>query len=414
MPVDYTALVGPMYFLLIGCELWASRKRKVSLYRINDSINDMSTGILMQLGLMLGVSATVAGYYFIAEHARILDLESTNPLVWVCCFLAVDLAYYWFHRLSHEINFLWAAHVVHHQSEEYNLSVALRQSALQPYFGSVFYWPLALIGFPIEVFLVCSSVGTIYQFWLHTQLINRLGALEAVLVTPSHHRVHHGRNPIYIDRNHGGTFIIWDKLFGTFQAEEEKVVYGITKPLESWNPIWANLHYWADLIQISRQTNSLPDKIRVFVKIPGWLPNDLSGQQFPQPIENVIKFNPDYPKQIDFYAIIQFILLTAMTMGLVYFSASLHEYWNLIIITAVAWGLLNLGGLLECRSWSLISEASRLLILPPMCFFLFSGSVAWALCILFGLSALIFLLRVFPNLENYTHSDGPTPPINKV
>ena len=397
MPVDYTALAGPMYFLFIGIEIWASHRGKKGYYRINDSINDMSTGIMMQLGLLLGASLTVAGYFFIYEYARVFDLPANSSYVWLACFLSVDIAYYWFHRLSHEINFLWAAHIVHHQSEEYNLSVALRQSTLQPFFSSVFYWPLALIGFPPEIFLVCASLNTIYQFWLHTQAIGRLGPLEAFLVTPSHHRVHHGRNPIYIDRNHGGSLIIWDKLFGTFQKETEPVVYGITKPLNSWNPVWANIHYWVELFQAARRTRNFYDKVRVFLKPPGWLPEDLGGLQLPQPIQTVIKYDPDYPTQLGFYVLTQFAMLTAMTMGLVYFSTTLGEFGKLVVIVAIAWGLLNLGGLLECQRWSLISEVCRVVALPLVSLIMFSGVIAWVLCILLSLATLAFVMQVYPN-----------------
>jgi alkylglycerol monooxygenase len=222
---DLAGLAGPAYFVLIAVELFVAKRRGLSLYRLNDAISNVSTGLLMQLTVLTFGGIIAAGYITTFEGSRIADWSPDHLATWACCFLAVDFAYYWFHRLSHEVNFLWAAHAVHHQSEDYNLAVALRQSTLQPFFSAVVYLPLAVCGFPPLVFFACSGVNTIYQFWLHTQLVGKLGPLESVLVTPSHHRVHHGRNPIYIDRNHGGTFIIWDRLFGTFQREEEEVVY---------------------------------------------------------------------------------------------------------------------------------------------------------------------------------------------
>jgi sterol desaturase/sphingolipid hydroxylase (fatty acid hydroxylase superfamily) len=296
---DYTALAGPAYFLLIGLEIWFANRRGRSYYRLNDAINDVSTGLLMQLTMLLSKAFIVAGYFAIHANLAVFELPPDRAWTWIACFLGVDFGYYWFHRLSHEINFLWAAHVVHHQSEDYNLAVALRQSTLQPFFGSVFYWPLALLGFPPLVFLACSSFNTIYQFWLHTQAIGKLGPLEALLVTPSHHRVHHGRNPIYIDRNHGGTFIVWDRLFGTFEREGEKVVYGITKPLASWNPIWANFHYWLELFHTARSTRKPIDKLRTFLKPPGWFPADQGGFQPPPTVaEQPVTFDRPYPRAL--------------------------------------------------------------------------------------------------------------------
>src|SRR5207247_5460488 len=177
-----------------------------------------------------------------------------------------------FHRMSHEVNAFWAAHVVHHQSEEYNLAVALRQGAFQSSFSWVFYLPLAVIGFPPLLFLTVSSLDTLYQFWIHTRAIGRLGPLEWVLNTPSHHRVHHGRNPQYIDRNHAGTLIIWDRMFGTFEPEGHAVIYGVTEPIASWNPVWANFHAYRNLWADAKRAKHWWDKIRIWFMPPGWKP----------------------------------------------------------------------------------------------------------------------------------------------
>jgi len=149
------------------------------------------------------------------------------------------------------MNVGWATHIAHHQSEEYNLSVALRQGVFQGFFFNFFYLPLAFLGFPPVVYIVCSQINTIYQFWIHTRTVGKLGFLERFMHTPSHHRVHHGRDAKYIDRNHAGVFIIWDKMFGTFQEEEEEPNYGLVSPLQSWNPVWGQVHYFAKLARRS-------------------------------------------------------------------------------------------------------------------------------------------------------------------
>jgi sterol desaturase/sphingolipid hydroxylase (fatty acid hydroxylase superfamily) len=365
MDTYYIALAIPVFFASIGVELWVARRRGRAYYRLNDSINDLGTGVLQQIVAVLFAALMVAGYLAIHGSLRIATLPADSALVWVACFLGVDFLYYWFHRLSHEINFLWAAHVVHHQSEEYNLTVALRQSALQPFFSMVFYWPLAVLGFPPAVYLACVSFNTLYQFWIHTRTIGRLGPLEHVLMTPSHHRVHHGRNPIYIDRNHGGTFIVWDKLFGTFEPEGEEVVYGITKPLASWNPLWANAHYWLELWGFGRATDRWKDKLLVFLMPPGWLPDDLGGFQPPPPVEaGVTPYDPPVSRATSVYAVVQFAQILALSLAFIVLRDSLAHAELLVLAAAITWGLFDLGALFDGRRWAGRSEWLRLLAMP--------------------------------------------------
>jgi alkylglycerol monooxygenase len=392
---DYIAMAGPVFFVLIAVELFVGHRRGVSYYRLNDAVGDISTGLLMQLSQVFTKVLVVGGYVFVFQRFRLGDFSQTHTGTWIACFLGVDFAYYWFHRLSHEINFLWAAHVVHHQSEDYNLAVALRQSTLQPIFGAVFYWPLALIGFSPLVFVTCSSFNTLYQFWLHTQAIGSLGPIEEVFVTPSHHRVHHGRNPIYLDRNHGGTFILWDRLFGTFEREGEEVVYGITTPLRSWNPVWANLHYWVELFRTARATKRPIDKLRTFVAAPGWFPEDLGGIVSPPAVSNQTpKFDRAYPKGLAGYAIFQFGLLIVVTVLVGLLGTEMTLPAQIGWIALVVWGLVNLGGLFEVRSWSFHSEAARVVSAILLPFALLNGSALWWAAGSFALGAGVFVFRL--------------------
>lgn len=382
MNQSYIALAIPVFFALIALEQWAAWRQGRRYYRLNDSINDLSTGMLQQLVSLLFAGVMVAGYLALYAHLRVADLPADRVWVWVACFVGVDFLYYWFHRLSHEINFMWAAHVVHHQSEEYNLTVALRQSALQPFLSMFFYWPLAVIGFPPIVYLACASFNTLYQFWIHTRLIGTIGPLEQVLMTPSHHRVHHGRNPIYIDRNHGGTFIVWDKLFGTFEPESEEVVYGITKPLATWNPIWANLHYWVELWQSARATRSWRNKLLVFLKPPGWFPDDLGGFQPAPPVDTgITKYDPRVDRRTAAYAIVQFVQVLAMSLAFIVLSTQLAWGVLAVIALAVAWGLLNLGALLDDAPWAGRSEWLRLVATPVAALALVPGALGPVLAV---------------------------------
>jgi sterol desaturase/sphingolipid hydroxylase (fatty acid hydroxylase superfamily) len=363
MKVDYIALSVPVFFILIGIELAYSLYKKMAYYRLNDSISNLSQGIGQQLTGIFMKTSLFFGYKYIYEHWRLLDLPN-SIWVWLVLFLGVDFFYYWFHRTSHQVNLLWAAHIVHHQSEEYNLTVALRQSWFQGWFSWIFYLPLAFMGFQPLMFLTLSAFNTLYQFWIHTRTIKSMGFLEYILNTPSHHRVHHGSNPKYIDKNHAGTLIIWDRLFGTFQKEEEEVYYGTTKPLSSWNPLWANVHYWDDLIRTARKAKGIRDKINVFLKPPGWFPEYLGGIQYPSDIDkyNYSKYNPIYNSSVTGYILIQFI--TALSGGsAILFLYAKMDWLHLISASAfVILTLLSCGALFEQKKWQIKFEYLRLII----------------------------------------------------
>lgn len=368
--MDLIALAVPAFFILIGLELLAGLISGKKLYRLNDAITNISCGIGNQvLGVFFGMM-TFWGYTFAYEHARFFTIEST-PLNWFLLFLGVDLAYYWFHRLSHEINFIWATHIVHHQSEDYNLSVALRQSWFQTLFSWWFYIPLAILGFSPLMILSVAAINTLYQFWIHTKMIKKLPAfIEFIFNTPSHHRVHHGVNPQYIDKNHAGSLIIWDRIFGTFEKEDEEVVYGITTPLQSFNPFYANFHYWKELIDTSKKTPSFKEKMFVFIKSPGWKPKQLGGFQSPPPV------NPKTAQKFDFYisdfqkyyVLIQFVFLLGITTLFLFTSEQMIVSGNpLFVIQAIyisgfiLLSLYSFGLLFENNKKGLFWESLRLI-----------------------------------------------------
>src|SRR5437660_3553961 len=226
------ALAIPFFFLLMGVELWVARRRGVKLYRFADAVVDLSCGMTQQILLVFQVALLVAGYAWLYQH-RLWTLPTWAAVV--VAFFTVDFTYYFWHRLSHEVNALWAVHIVHHQSEDYNLAVALRQAVLSVWTIWPLHLPLALIGVPPATFLIIESASTLYQFWIHTELVGKLGIFEKLFNTPSQHRVHHGINPRYLDKNYAATLCIWDRLFGTFEEEKEEAVYGLVKPLKSFD-----------------------------------------------------------------------------------------------------------------------------------------------------------------------------------
>jgi sterol desaturase/sphingolipid hydroxylase (fatty acid hydroxylase superfamily) len=256
--IPYITYAVPFFFLLIGVELVVALWQRGRYYRLHDAINDLSCGSTQEIIGIFLKGALFAGYqatYDFATRKGInpVDVHALSAAgKWaaaIVLFLGVDCAYYWFHRIAHQYNAPWAGHVVHHSSEDYNLAVALRQGTFQGLFSWVFYLPLALVGFPPSWFAATMSFNLLYQFWIHTRTIKTLGPLEWVLNTPSHHRVHHAANPEYLDKNYGGTLIVFDRLFGTFTAERDNVQcrYGLVTPLHSNNPLWIVAHEWVAL-----------------------------------------------------------------------------------------------------------------------------------------------------------------------
>lgn len=358
---NYIALAIPVFFISIAIEILVARHQRRELYRFNDTVNDLSTGILQQITGVFAQSAIYFGYFFIYDQWRLFDIPISNPWTWIVGFLGVDFCYYWFHRLSHEINLIWASHITHHQSEEYNLSVALRQSATQAFFSAPFYWPLAVIGLPPVPFLALSSFNTLYQFWIHTRAIGKMWApFEYIFNTPSHHRVHHGCNPEYIDRNHAGTLIIWDRMFGSFEPERAEVIYGVTKPLKSWNPIWANLHYYIELGEVAAKTKRWRDKFLIWIMPPHWRPADVPMEDEPQTPLKGFKYNAHAGAQAHWYVGAQFTTVVLATVGLLFYAPQLSWWGRGLIAGYVAWTLVNAGATFEAKTWLRPSEVARL------------------------------------------------------
>lgn len=256
-----TVIAIPFFALMIAIEAWFAMRRRPDAYESKDAwvnifIGFMSVAFGALLGLFIGV--IYESLYQVAPFKFPADAWWS----WLVLFFVDDFAYYWFHRVSHESRLFWNFHVVHHSSEQYNLSVAVRQSWFSGLLHWIFYAPIMLLGFAPWMFATMHGFNLIYQFWIHTKFIKTLGPLELVLNTPSHHRVHHGVNNPYLDRNYAGVLIIWDRLFGSFVQETEEPKYGIIKPLKSYNPLWANVHAWVEMWQAMRSRSTLRGKLR--------------------------------------------------------------------------------------------------------------------------------------------------------
>lgn len=367
MNVNPIVLSIPIFFILIGIELLVERLTHKELYRLPDAIANLSCGITSQLsGLFMKIFAI--GIYQVCYEKFSFFTIDRNWLYWLVLFLLVDLAYYWAHRMSHEVNLFWGGHVVHHQSEEYNLSVALRQSSFQVVWTFAFSLPIAFLGFRTLDFALVAAFNTLYQFWIHTELIGKMGWFEYVFNTPSHHRVHHGRDPKYIDKNHAGSLIIWDKMFGTFQAEEEKPTYGITKPLESWNPAFANVSHYVEMHKDLKRIPSWIDRFKYLFKKPGWLPASLGGYRPAQPVERSTykKYDTPAPGLLNWYVLFQYTLCLAGTALFLFNASAFSLFEKAMISLLIAVVVINAGVLFEQRPWARYAEWLRIILYPVL------------------------------------------------
>ena len=304
----------PIFLILVLLEKWYGWKTGKDTVRIMDMISSLSSGVTNVTKDVLGLSFAIISYGWMYENLALIHIQETI-WVYIIAFIALDFSGYCIHRIQHTTNVFWNAHIIHHSSEEFNLACALRQS-ISVFFRifTFFLLPAALLGVPGNVIAIVAPLHLFIQFWYHTQLIGKMGFLEKIIVTPSHHRVHHAINPEYIDKNYSQVFIIWDKMFGTFQEEQEHIppVYGITRPVATWNPVKINFQHMFLLISDAWRTKSWNDKMRIWFMPTGWRPADVAEKYPVYKIEDVYdfeKYNPVSSKALQTWSFIQLFIL---------------------------------------------------------------------------------------------------------
>jgi sterol desaturase/sphingolipid hydroxylase (fatty acid hydroxylase superfamily) len=304
----------PIFLILVLFEKWYGWKTGKDIVRIMDMISSLSSGVTNVTKDVLGLSFAIISYGWMYENLALIHIQE-NIWVYIIAFLALDFSGYCIHRIQHTTNVFWNAHIIHHSSEEFNLACALRQS-ISVFFRifTFFLLPAALLGVPGNVIAIVAPLHLFIQFWYHTQLIGKMGFLEKIIVTPSHHRVHHAINPEYIDKNYSQVFIIWDKLFGTFQEEQDHIppVYGITRPVATWNPVKINFQHLFLLISDAWRTKNWNDKLRIWFMPTGWRPADVAEKYPVYKIEDVYdfeKYNPETSKALQTWSFIQLFIL---------------------------------------------------------------------------------------------------------
>ncbi len=368
--MDIIVLSIPTFFLFIGIEAFVGRRRKQRIFRAADVSADL------MLGLAQTVFGALAAWFIVGNYARLFthhlfEITTSDVWAWVVLFLAQDFLYYWFHRVSHRMNFAWAGHAPHHQSEDFNFAVALRQGPFQPAVSSLFYLPLAFVGFPPAMFATVVGINTVYQFFLHTELVRTIGPLEWILNTPSHHRVHHGCNGRYLDKNHGAILIIWDRLFGSFEPEIEPPVYGTVKPVASFNPVTCALAPFRDLVKFAQTLPTALDKLKVWFMPPEWRPEGMPPAE--------LDIDPDRPKHhvrpsrgTIAYFIAAFVVTTGVSLLFLLKANTLSAQTKLVFAVWFAVTLGFLGAVMEGRSWVKGAEALRMATTPLVAYLLWT------------------------------------------
>ncbi|MBV8247415.1 MAG: sterol desaturase family protein [Comamonas sp.] len=348
-PSQVIVLATPVFFILIAVEWAVGLRRKRQTYHLADAITSLNLGMLSQTSAVFTKLLTLGIYTAVAGHLALFQADSFWMSLpgWLLALVFYDFCYYWLHRMGHEVGVLWAAHAVHHQSQDYNLSTALRQTSSGALLGWIFYLPMALAGVPPLVFAVVGLIDLLYQFWVHTEQVGRLGWFDRWFCAPSNHRVHHAVNDAYLDKNYGGILILWDRLFGSFKPEDENepCVYGTRGLLKSWDPLWANATIYRQLAHDSWHARRLSDKLRVWFKPPGWRPADVA-QRFPKPVfdldEHRVIYAPPMSTGLRWFSALQFIALIAgtslflwqadqasLTQNLLWFGVLLTGQWTL-------------------------------------------------------------------------------------
>jgi alkylglycerol monooxygenase len=309
----------PVFFSLILLEMFVAWRKEIIAYSFQDTITSMNTGILSQFVNSAGAIIKITMYGLAVSFFGIFTWDLSSPLTWISALLLYDFCYYWVHRSGHEVNLLWGAHITHHSSEEFNLSTGVRQASTGFWFKWVFYLPLAVLGYPLQVFIIVGLIDLLYQFWVHTQLIGKLGWVEKIFMTPSNHRVHHGQNDYCIDKNYGGIFILWDRIFNTYAEErdDQPVVYGIRSPLKSWNPVWSNLHHYKEIWKKIQASSNLKESLYSVFAPPAWSPAKLNSAMKPllSPQQKFSSDTPNWARAVGILFTIIFLSLLVLYLG---------------------------------------------------------------------------------------------------
>ena len=396
--------VIPGFFVLMTIEIIYDRVYNKNTYNLMDTLSSLSSGITNILKDSLGIIFIIISYPYLLDLFSIINIES-NVYIYILSFIFIDFASYWGHRLNHKVNLFWNNHIIHHSSEEFNLACALRQSISGLIgFRAIFLIPAAIFGIPSEIIITLTPIHLFAQFWYHTQHIGKLGWIEYILVTPSQHRVHHAINKKYIDKNLSAIFCVWDRMFGTFQEEldEEPPIYGVLKPVRTWNPILINFQHLFYLIRDFYYTKKFIDKIIIWFMPTGWRPKDMI-KKYPihtisEP-KNIKKYNLNYNKLIKRIALFNFLSINIILFYLLYEFSNLSDMNRLIIGLIIFVSIFGFTSLMDGYKWSKNFEIFRSIFIITILIFDFNSFYNYhnTFTTFIILYSIFNILLIFPN-----------------
>ena len=357
----------PAFMVLMLTELIYGYATGKQTYVFMDTISSLSSGLTNILKDTLGLVVILISYPWLSQQLAITQIEA-DLWLYLAAFICIDFASYWSHRLNHKINFFWNQHIIHHSSEEFNMACALRQSISNILgYGALFMIPAAVLGIPQEVIAILAPLHLFGQFWYHTQHIGKLGWLEYIIVTPSQHRVHHAINPIYIDKNLSAIFCVWDRMFGTFQEElyDEPPVYGVLKPVQSWNPLWINFQHLWGLALDAWHTKRWRDKFRLWLMPTGWRPEDVKQSHPKTVIADITqqqKYAPHYKHSLAYWALFHFCATMGLLLLMLYHFGDLSPLHATAIGMALFAAVFGYTSVMDQYKWSIGFEWFRIVI----------------------------------------------------
>jgi sterol desaturase/sphingolipid hydroxylase (fatty acid hydroxylase superfamily) len=405
--LHWLIIIGaPVLVGLVILENVIAKRKKLTLYTLSDSVTNLYCGILERIFDIFFSVIVLFGFHYIYENIAPFQIEFT-VFSWIIGLIVTDFIAYWFHRLSHQINFLWAAHIVHHQSEELNLTTVFRVSFLAVIYRAFFFVWMAFAGFDVFTIVTTSVFLGLYQLFTHSRIIGKLGFIEKFMTTPSHHRVHHATNPQYLDQNYGHIFIIWDKLFGTYVEEKEEPRYGITSGYKRSNAFNAVFSYWKELFLKARMTNSLKNKVNVFLKGPAYNPSDITPIQTEKTSQGA-RYSVAMSNEKKAYLLFNVAITACSFIGLLYFKsamgtqASLEDLFkNKGIISLIGIVLISVfahARLIENKKNAVLTDFIRLIATVVLVSYGFEDSIfaSWLIPVVIGYCSimLIWLLKL--------------------
>lgn len=385
--LNHLALAIPFFLTLIGLEYWVSKKTGKHLYNFNDTVSNLSIGIAERLldGLTLGVFYFV--YDFLYQHFALFHIQP-SVVSWIGLLLITDFLWYWYHRLGHEVNILWSVHVVHHQSEEFNFTVSARITLFQAVARTFFWSILPIVGFSAEMIMTILLIHGLYPFFIHTRTVGKLGIIEYVFVTPSHHRVHHANNEQYLDKNYGDVFIFWDKLFGTFAEEIEEPTYGLTKPLHSNSFLWQHFHFMLEMAYAFKHANGWKNKLTMLFGKP-----ENINPTYRRVLEKkfvIHKTDKQQSTRFRNYVVLQISLVLLTLFTFLLFAHQLDFFIQSIISLIILITLVNCGAILEQRRWIFYLEYTRSFLILLICYVQFYESLNPYFLVILGTSITLY------------------------